>query len=326
MRRAGVVAPYHFARGWGTAMNRISITIDRAMNGRSVESILHNEMRMSEGFVRRLKRRERGIELNGVRAFTTARVHEGDELSCEAFAERAARPAPLAAEFGILYEDEHIIIINKPAGMETHHNPKAPLSPNAEGALAAYLPEGIVPHPVSRLDRGTTGVMTFAKSAYATELLRRELHTEDFQKEYIGIAVRAPEPPTGEIDLPTGFEHGSHLKRAVRPDGAPSRTGYETLHAERGMALVRLVPHTGRTHQLRLHMAAIGCPLVGDWLYGEEAPGLIARPALHSYKLSLKNPLSGEMISVFAPLPEDMLMLMPGALYLPALYASLTQA
>ena len=106
------------------------------------------------------------------------------------------------------------------------------------------------------------------------------------------------------IDLPIG-RRGEEKRFCTRPDGAPSLTRYETLAAADGLALLRLVPETGRTHQIRVHLAAIGCPLLGDRLYGRVSEEL-ARPALHSAALTLSHPLTGDLVSVRAPLPEDM--------------------
>ncbi len=287
-------------------MKALTLTIDQSMDGRSVESLLRRELRISGTLMRRLKRREGGITLNGQRIFTTARVRAGDVLCADVSDDPALRPAPRKADFVILYEDEDIIVIDKPAGMASHASTREPDMPSAEGALAYYLPADVVPHPVSRLDRGTSGAMTFAKSGYIHELLREQFGTEDFYKEYLGICVGTPDPPCGSIDAPTGFAEGSRYKRAGRPDGVPSFTEYETLETRNGLSLVRLVPHTGRMHQLRVHMAYIGCPLVGDWLYGEENKALIARPALHAGLVRFRQPMTGEVVEVRAEWPEDM--------------------
>ena len=287
-------------------MKALTLTIDESMEGRSVESLLARELRVSGTLMRRLKRREEGIALNGERVFTTARVRAGDVLRVDVSDDPAPRPAPRKADFGILYEDEDVVVIDKPAGMASHASTRAPDMPDAEGALAWYLPADVVPHPVSRLDRGTSGAMTFAKSGYVHELLRRQLGTGDFYKEYAGICVGTPDPPCGAIDAPTGFAEGSRYKRAVRPDGVPSRTEYETLETRNGLSLVRLIPRTGRMHQLRVHMAHIGCPLAGDWLYGEENQALIERPALHASFVRFRQPMTGEVVEAGAGWPQDM--------------------
>ena len=211
-------------------------------------------------------------------------------------------------------------MIDKPAGMAVHPT-QDPDETTLEHALAAYLKPGESPHPVSRLDRGTSGLMTVAKNGYMHELLRRRLHTEAFYREYRGVSLGVPQPAAGRVALPIGFAPGSRYRRAAAPDGAPSCTGYEALAAwetgGRAFALLRLIPYTGRTHQLRVHMAAIGCPLAGDWLYGTEAPERIARPALHSSVLRFVHPLTCAVIDLSSPLPPDMAVMLPAGMAAP---------
>ena len=161
-------------------------------------------------------------------------------------------------------------------------------------------------HAVNRLDRGTTGVMAVAKTGFIHARCMTLLHTDAFQRDYRAVCDGVPPHPTGDIDLPIGREGDSLLKRCPDPAGQAAHTHYEVLDTANGRALLRLTPTTGRTHQLRVHMAAIGCPLTGDWLYGTEDRALIARPALHSYHLRLTHPVTGAVIDVTAPLPEDM--------------------
>ena len=153
--------------------------------------------------------------------------------------------------------------------------------------------------------------MVIAKSGYIHDLLRRCLHTDAFRREYRGVCLGVPDPPRGTVDLPIGRAEGSAIARQIRPDGDSAVTHYETLETRNSLSLLRLVPETGRTHQLRLHMAALGCPLAGDWLYGTEDPALIPRPALHSYALELVHPVTGKVLRLTAPLPEDMVRLGP---------------
>ncbi len=138
------------------------------------------------------------------------------------------------------------------------------------------------------------------------DLLRRALHTESFRREYRAICLGCPMPERGTVDAPIGRDESSVVARRVRADGAPAVSHYAVLAKGEGLSLLALRPETGRTHQLRVHMASLGCPLAGDWLYGTEDPGLIPRPALHSYKLTLAHPVTGKLVEVSAPLPEDM--------------------
>ena len=132
------------------------------------------------------------------------------------------------------------------------------------------------------------------------------LHSEGFRREYRAVCVGCPEPPAGIIDAPIGRDETSAVRRTVRPDGQYAVSRYEVLSTRNGLSLVKLLPETGRTHQLRVHMAYIGHPLAGDWLYGTEAPALIPRPALHACALTLTHPVTGEVLHFTAPIPEDM--------------------
>ena len=140
--------------------------------------------------------------------------------------------------------------------------------------------------------------------------LRRALHSSDLRREYRAVAVGRVEPPCGVIDAPIGRAEGSIIRRCVRADGLPSLTEYETLQVNDRFTLLRLRPQTGRTHQLRVHMAYLGHPLAGDWLYGTEDKTLIARPALHSYELWFTQPVTGQKLHFTAPIPQDMQRLM----------------
>ena len=132
------------------------------------------------------------------------------------------------------------------------------------------------------------------------------LHTEDFRRVYLAVCEGVPDPPAGVIDAPLGPKPGSLMEQMVRPDGKPARTKYGVLRRWGDRALVSLELETGRTHQIRVHMAHTGHPLTGDFLYGTEDRALIPRPALHSGYLSFRHPLTGENMQFSVPLPEDM--------------------
>ncbi len=290
-------------------MRSESITVDAELSGRRVESLLKQELGMSDSYISRLKRRPMGIALNGSKAYTTAVVKEGDILTAQTGdPEDYPRATPMAAELKIPWQDSYIAIIDKAAGMAVHQSTRDPGELTLENAFAYCFPEGDNFHPVSRLDRGTTGLMAVAKCGYMHHRLKQLLHTEHFRREYIGIAVGRVTPSYGHIELPTGMAEGSTYRRAVRKDGVYSHTEYSTLEVCDEYTLLRLIPHTGRTHQLRLHMAAVGYPLAGDWLYGERISD-IHRPALHSAEMWLKHPMTGERLHIVSPMPMDMAML-----------------
>ena len=242
-------------------------------NGCPVRHILKARLHFSARAISRLTRTEGGILRNGQPVRTVDILRAGDTLSVLSSDLRPAREQPLPCDtpLPIVWEDEYLLIVNKPAGMVAMVSSFYPETPTVAGALAYQRGEGGIFHVVNRLDKGTTGLMAVAKSGYVI-----------------------------------GRDESSTVKRMIRPDGAPSRSRYEVLEVGNGLALLRLLPETGRTHQLRLHLSAIGHPLAGDWLYGTEDPALIPRPALHSCALRLRHPVTGELLTLTAPLPEDM--------------------
>ena len=286
-------------------MRTLCYTAPEKDTGRTVKSVLEEELHISSSLISRLKRREGGIAVNGEKAYTTRRLLPGDRVTARVGDPPPARPLPgCSMALSIVYEDEDLLILNKPAGITVHSAALTEETVTVAGAVAHYLGCDTF-HPVNRLDRGVTGVMAVAKNGYMHQRCMAILHTDDFRREYRGICDGVPQPTRGTIDLPISRQPGSLLKRSIDPEGLPSRTEYEVLSVSHGRALLRLRPITGRTHQLRLHMAAMGHPLTGDWLYGAEDKTLIPRPALHSCELWLRHPLTKELLHITAPLPED---------------------
>jgi len=275
--------------------------------GRSVKSILSSTMRMSSTHIKDIKNRPEGILLNGKRVFVTETVKEGDVLSAEiGDLPNADAPEPIEMPLDILYEDEFFLLLVKPAGLLPH-----PVSfsnePTLANGIAAYLKTNTPIHVVNRLDRHTDGICAVAKSAYVHRLLTQMLHTQHFVRDYIALCTAPPPENEGVIDMPIGREDGSVIKRRVRQDGQPSVTEYSVIARGDGLFAVRVRPMTGRTHQIRLHLASVGAPIAGDFLYGREDAGLIGRTALHSHSIRLTHPVTGEKIFKTAPLAEDML-------------------
>lgn len=277
-------------------------------DGATVRHILRARLHFSSRAVSRLTRVENGILVNGMPVHTPCILRSGDVLSVKA---GDARPPKTLITPGnwplpVVWEDGYLLVVNKPAGMTAHASNFLPDTPTVAGALAWSRGTDFIFHPVSRLDKGTTGLMVIAKSGYVHDRLRRALHTEAFRREYRAVCVGRPVPDAGTIDAPIGRDETSVVARKVRPDGLPAVSHYAVLASGGGRSLLRLLPETGRTHQLRVHMAYTGCPLAGDWLYGTEDPALISRPALHSCALDLVHPVTGEHLHLTAPLPADM--------------------
>lgn len=289
-------------------MEVLTYTVPPEEDGVCVRHILKAKLHFSTHAVARLTRTENGITVNGAHARTVDPVHTGDVVAVRSDDLRPPKVLPTPGDWPlpIVYEDAHLLILNKPAGMTAHASNFLPDTPTVAGALAYQRGTAFIFHVVNRLDKGTTGLMAVAKSGYIHDRLRRMLHSEGFRREYRAVCVGCPEPPAGIIDAPIGRDETSTVRRTVRPDGQYAVSRYEVLSTRNGLSLVKLLPETGRTHQLRVHMAYIGHPLAGDWLYGTEAPALIPRPALHACALTLTHPVTGEVLHFTAPIPEDM--------------------
>lgn len=293
-------------------MRILTYTVTPEEDGRMVKGILRGSLQLSYTLLKSLKWRENAILLNGQSVHINAIVHTGDTVSV-VLSERTPREdlyCANATKPDIVYEDDDLLVLNKPAGVAMHPKSGDASAPSLAAMLTNYLGEGSVPHFVSRLDKGTSGLLITAKSGYVHDRLRRALHSSDLRREYRAVAVGRVEPPYGVIDAPIGRAEGSIIRRCVRADGLPSLTEYETLQVNDRFTLLRLRPQTGRTHQLRVHMAYLGHPLAGDWLYGTEDKTLIARPALHSYELWFTQPVTGQELHFTAPIPQDMQRLM----------------
>lgn len=288
---------------------RLELTITPELAGVKVDTLLKRHLHLSGTVVRRIKWWEDGILADGVRVHTDYRPAAGQVLSVRlSDPHRNSGVVPTPGPLDIVYEDEDVIVLNKAPGVSVHPGPG-----HFDDTLGNFLVDYYEKtgqeadfHPVHRLDRGTSGLLAAAKHPHAQEALKNQLHTPDFRRVYLAVCQGVPEPPAGAVDAPLGPRPGSLMEQMVRPDGKSARTRYETLETRNGRALLRLELDTGRTHQIRVHMAHLGCPLTGDFLYGTEDKALISRPALHSAELSFRHPLTGRTLEFHSPLPEDM--------------------
>lgn len=211
----------------------------------------------------------------------------------------------------IEYEDEDIIIVNKPAPLPTGASAR-----QSGLTLEAVMRSIYGPlwqfRPVNRLDKGTSGLMALAHTAHAHHLMQLQLHTPEFRRIYLAVVRGAPAQASGCIELPIAREPGSAVKRRVAEDGRPCATSYRALWTGEDRALIALELKTGRTHQIRVHMAALGCPVWGDFLYGEEDAGrLPGRFALHSHALVCAQPVTGRRLEFKSALPAELARLVP---------------
>ena len=296
------------------APRRLTLTVSPAQADRKVDALLRGPLALSGTAVKRARRLEDGILLDGVRAAAGDRVQAGQVLSVVVGdTELSGTILPAPGPLDIVYRDQDVLVLNKAPGVAVHPGPGHHADTIGNFLMDYYRKEGILAdfHPVHRLDRGTSGLLLVALHGHAQEVLKELLHTPSFRRVYLAVCEGVPEPLSGVIDAPIGRLEGSALARTVRPDGQRAVTRYQTLGTGHGRALVRLELETGRTHQIRVHMAHIGHPLTGDFLYGTEDPALIPRPALHAAELAFNHPITGRPMAFTAPLPQDMTVLAP---------------
>ncbi len=277
-------------------------TVKAEEAGRRVRDILRRSMGVSYTAMKSAKWNGR-LQLNGEGVFTDAIVQAGDTVRIDWAEETPAyRPRRFDLPLEVAWEDEHLMAVVKPAPLASQSSRNHP-DDSLENAVFTRFgcPENFVYRPVNRLDKGTGGLMMIAKTPHAQHLMQRELHTTRFRRRYLALTDGVPEAREGVIDLPIAKAEGATVRRITDPAGKPSRTRYRVLEERDGKALVLLELETGRTHQIRVHMSAIGCPVRGDFLYGterpEEFPGHFA---LFSAAIDAVHPVTGERILLTA--------------------------
>lgn len=288
---------------------RLELTVPQECQGVRVDTLLRRQLGLSGTVIRRMKWLEDGILVDGVRVNTRFVPAPGQVLSVRlSDPERRSGVVGADGDLDIVYEDADMVVVNKPAGLSVHPGPGHWDDTLGNYLVGYYRRTGQEAdfHPVHRLDRGTSGLLVCAKHPHAQEKLKEQLHTSAFRRVYLAVCEGVPQPASGVVDAPLGAKEGSLVEQCVRPDGKHARTRYETLSTSKGRALLRLELDTGRTHQIRVHMAYLGHPLVGDFLYGMQEPEWKGRTALHSHRLRLCHPITGMAMEFVSPLPEDM--------------------
>lgn len=266
----------------------LSFTVTADLSGRTVEQLLHTRLNLPDGLISHLKYVPDGIMLNGASVHTNDRVQDGDILAARIDDADASNTAePIDCGVRIVWEDEYLAMLAKPAGICVHGIPGG--TPTVENAAAYFWGNSASFHPVNRLDRGTSGLMLAAKCRLLHSMMQTALHSDRFRRTYLAVAV-GEVPSSGSIDTPVS--------------GKPALTDYETVSFDGRFSLVRLTLHTGRTHQIRIHMSSIGHPLAGDVQFGGGTE--LSRPALHSWQAEFVHPVTEERMNFTEPMPEDM--------------------
>jgi 23S rRNA pseudouridine1911/1915/1917 synthase len=285
--------------------------VTAAEAGQTVQDILTGPLQISKRMIQKLTR-SKGIFLNRRPAYLAKQVQAGDVVRAAISFQEQTGLTPVNMELEILYEDADLLIVNKPPFLLVH--PLHPTQTNtlSHGIAYHFQQQGLSAkvRPVHRIDRDTSGLLVVAKTAYAHQHLDRQLRERNLHREYLAFVSGVIPEASGTIDAPIG-KHKQHPNlRAVRPNsGEFALTRYEVVETYAHATLVRLKLETGRTHQIRVHMAHIGHPLIGDRQYGQVGTRLLKRQALHASRLSFQHPTTGEALTFEAPLPEDLLTL-----------------
>lgn len=288
-------------------MRELTATAQAKDEGRLIKYFVRSDMRISYSQFSSLKTRQ-GLLLNGVPVHANAVLREGDTVTVmieDTQPDRVEKIPPETGEVNIVYRDSDILIIDKSAPLACQYSAKQP-SGTLENRLAAMFGEDYVFRPLNRLDKGTSGLMAAAQNAHACQILQKQLHTDAFVREYLAVAEGHMEGE-GWIDAPIAKIDEDSVKRVIDPAGGRRAvTHYRVESAGKDSSIVRLRLETGRTHQIRVHLASAGHPIIGDFLYGHEDERLPGRFALHSTFLSLIHPVTGERLSFTSALPDEL--------------------
>lgn len=291
-------------------------TIMKEDVGRSVRDYLKRKHAFSRRLLRTIKDADRCIHVNeGVQSLRYV-LQEGDRINITFPPEKTAeRLEANTIQLDIVYEDDVFMLVDKQASLATIPSMNHPTHTLANGLLAYYQKHGIhsTVHVVTRLDKDTSGLVLIAKNRYSHALFSRMQQAGRISRKYIAAVKGFPNPnpsfPDGQesIDAPIGRKEGSIIERAVTDAGQQALTDYNVIrvYEDAGYAFVQAVPRTGRTHQIRVHMAYIGHPVLGDDLYSH-ADERIKRQALHCHELTFTHPFTHEELTFQAPLPPDM--------------------
>ena len=283
----------------------MEIKISGAEDGIILRSFLKEKLGLSTHTVSALKGKENGIRLDGKHVTVRAILHEGSVLTLAIEDEEPNENlVPRDLPLSLLYEDEDITVCVKSGDMPTHPSHGHYDDTLANALAFRYRDRPYVFRAITRLDRETSGLVLTARHAPAAHRLSLAMREGAIRKGYLAL-VHGEAPTQGEINLPIRRCGESVILREVHPEGARAYTRYRRLFTDGGYSLLVVFPITGRTHQIRVHLSAIGIPLCGDCLYGREGDGF-PRTMLHAAFLSFPQPTSGERLSLFAPPTSDL--------------------
>ena len=275
-------------------------------NTQTINSILQNELKISSRLLYKLIKLNK-IELNHRPCDTRKTGNLGDTITVNFdYEEDNSNIVPTKMDLNIIFEDDWILVVNKPAGIAIHPSVLHYSDSLCNGIRFYFDKIGLKKkiRPVNRLDLNTSGLVVFAKCEYIQECLINQMKKNQFKKEYLAVCDGIFDEKSGTINLPIARKENSIIERCISENGQTAITHYEVLKEFDNYSLVKCSLETGRTHQIRVHMSAIGHPLLGDSLYGSISD-LINRQALHCYNLQFIHPVYNNDLNFFGDLPND---------------------
>lgn len=290
----------------------LEYTVSPDEEGLTVKDIMRRKMGISRKHLSRLKQTD-GVKLNGESVYVSVPVKAGDRVVAQMESEESEDILAEPVAFGVLYEDEDVLVIDKPAGSIVHPTHGHYTGTIANGVMYYWQNKGEKHRfrPVHRLDQETSGVLLIAKNKHAHHVLSEQWQRQQVNKSYWAVVHGRLLLQEGTIDAPIGRNPEDRKKRIITEEGYPSVTHYKVKQQWSKGALVDIELETGRTHQIRVHMQSIGHPLIGDTFYGEGLDSFgISRHVLHAYRLQFQHPRSGEPMDIQSPMPDDIMKLM----------------
>lgn len=276
-------------------------------DGANITTVLKQHFKISTNLIKDLKKYKEGIQVNGEHKRVVDFVAKGDILKITIRDTASENIVPTDIPLDIVYEDEDVLVINKLPNMPTHPSMGNYENSLANGVMYYYKSKGEerVFRAVNRLDKDTSGLMAVAKNSYMHARLGEEIQKKELKRKYMCIVCGDVERD-GTVDAPIRRADGSVINRIVAPDGQRAVTHYRVIKRYGEYTLLEMKLETGRTHQIRVHMAYIGHPLVGDWLYGTEDHNIAKRQMLHSCYLCFTHPITGQIMDFKDEMAEDM--------------------
>jgi pseudouridine synthase, RluA family len=287
--------------------NILTFQVDENHSGKKIREYLKSEIQLSTRLIRGASKEGR-IKVNGKIIKMDYVIKAGDKIKIQIDKEETQNIEPEEIDLQVVYEDNDVLVVDKPPFMVVHPTRSHQNGTLANGALNYFMKKGenCIVRLVSRLDMNTSGLIIIAKNQFSHMFLAKEMEKDSFKKGYLAIVHGNMNCEKGTIDLPIYRPEIDSIKRTVDEKGQKSITHYEVVQRFKNADLVKLELETGRTHQIRVHLSHLGNPIYGDTLYGTNDEEFISRQALHASNLVFPKPRDNELLYLESDLPQDM--------------------